>query len=708
MTDKNEARFLINGTPAEDPVTGNRGYVAMPGETLEVTLEGTPSSVLSVLYEVFDSTDPQSPLSSKDAPPLTFVGSGTSEELLEDPTDVASIVMPASGAHSYLIRATASRPGGPDVFERMVVLETDSTTPAIRKTVPGETAEFEARGHSDTLNDMVDAIANSGGGGPGVDEEQVFYVGKHGNDSNDGKTIGEAFLTFGAAITAADDESPDSSNRFSIVCLDAGVYTENLHVWPYIHVSAGKARIDGEHVIDDNATLEVGRAYSDGTAFTKNSGTGRAIVRFGYLDVDGGVGATCTSGLLDLHGEHIYIRSGGIGLGGATSDGIHANVNSIEVSSGYAVSVTGGGFLSIVASRIHNNGATGFHVTDDSHIHAVVGNLNCSQWWYIFSGSLNLIVGKKNSSGYGSGGGTINVTEAGQQLLRAAGDFSSFPVKGLPVGADRLLIEDSADSGAKKYALVSSLPGGGGDSELPAGYLSGFQIQNNSGNPDDIVDISPGECRSDDDSEDVTSGSVITVDITSSGANGLDTGSVAGNTWYAVWIIWNPTSETAAGLFSTSFSSPTMPSGYTKKRRIGVVRTAILGTIRPFSRFFNGWDREYRWDESSESTVKVLSSGSSTSFVSVDLSDHVPPCSVYAVLNVRAWGYRGCVELRPSGSTIGDPVHRVYGGDGIFETSNSSSEVRVRTNGSQAIEYDVTTVFGLLCDIWATGFVDSI
>jgi len=49
-----------------------------------------------------------------------------------------------------------------------------------------------------------------------------------------------------------------------------------------------------------------------------------------------------------------------------------------------------------------------------------------------------------------------NVTDDAQ-LKRAANDFSSFSSKPTPVGADRLLLEDSAAAGAKKYATVSSI-----------------------------------------------------------------------------------------------------------------------------------------------------------------------------------------------------------------------------------------------------------
>lgn len=53
--------------------------------------------------------------------------------------------------------------------------------------------------------------------------------------------------------------------------------------------------------------------------------------------------------------------------------------------------------------------------------------------------------------------GLGNVTNDAQ-LKRAAGDFSTFLNKAVPVGTDVFLIEDSADSGNKKYATLASLP----------------------------------------------------------------------------------------------------------------------------------------------------------------------------------------------------------------------------------------------------------
>lgn len=85
----------------------------------------------------------------------------------------------------------------------------------------------------------------------------------------------------------------------------------------------------------------------------------------------------------------------------------------------------------------------------------------------------------------------------------------------------------------------------------------------------------------------------LTLDITASGANGLDAGAEAADTWYSIWVIHNPTTATTAGLLSTSEDAPTMPAGYTKKRRVGWVRNDDSSDFRKFYMVGNWW----YWDD---------------------------------------------------------------------------------------------------------------
>lgn len=56
-------------------------------------------------------------------------------------------------------------------------------------------------------------------------------------------------------------------------------------------------------------------------------------------------------------------------------------------------------------------------------------------------------------------------------------------------------------------------------------------------------------------------------------AGGLDTGTIGNNTWYHFYVIRRPDTGVVDVVFSTSASSPTLPTNYTQFRRIGSGRT---------------------------------------------------------------------------------------------------------------------------------------
>lgn len=75
-----------------------------------------------------------------------------------------------------------------------------------------------------------------------------------------------------------------------------------------------------------------------------------------------------------------------------------------------------------------------------------------------------------------------------------------------------------------------------------------------------------------------------TCDLNVVGAGGLDVGPAQANKGYNYFAIYNPISRAIALLFSldTNGNSPTMPAGYTFKRRIGWCPTDGSGFLRPF------------------------------------------------------------------------------------------------------------------------------
>jgi len=81
----------------------------------------------------------------------------------------------------------------------------------------------------------------------------------------------------------------------------------------------------------------------------------------------------------------------------------------------------------------------------------------------------------------------------------------------------------------------------------------------------------------------------LTATITTSGLNGLDTGSETTATWYHIWVIYN--GSTTGSLLSISDSAPTLPSGYTFKGYVGAIYNSAAGnfiTLRQVGRVAYG------------------------------------------------------------------------------------------------------------------------
>ena len=212
-----------------------------------------------------------------------------------------------------------------------------------------------------------------------------------------------------------------------------------------------------------------------------------------------------------------------------------------------------------------------------------------------------------------------------------------------------------------------------------------FGLNPNRGNAS-LAQIFQGECRSDDDSFDMVSAVPIDVNITNSGVNGLDTGSETASTWYYIWLIFNPTTKTYAGLLSINSSSPTMPSGYTKKRRVGVIRNDASSNFLEFTCKGTGNSKKYLYLMNHSSTTRVLTGGTATSNTNVNCNTLVPPTYSIAILLVSVELASDDGWIKPS-SMAGD-LFFITGNDVMLEMILGSSQVvtyRVTTGGDMDI-----------------------
>jgi len=204
------------------------------------------------------------------------------------------------------------------------------------------------------------------------------------------------------------------------------------------------------------------------------------------------------------------------------------------------------------------------------------------------------------------------------------------------------------------------------------------------------VTIAAGECRDSTNTFNIINLATRTANITSSGAGGLDTGSEASNTWYAVHIIDDSSGvNTEDAMLSLSATAPTMPSGYDVFRRVGWVRNDGTSDFLKFYQTGEDNTRRIAYDEEF-SAIEVLNNGSATTHAAVDLSNLVPSTSISPVLSVEheSTGDSNSAYFRPTGAT-GDDNGFWFGpgagGDKGFVAGYG--QIEVPTNASQSIDY---------------------
>ena len=192
---------------------------------------------------------------------------------------------------------------------------------------------------------------------PGVDQINILYVGKHGNDANDGLTIEKALLTFGAAITAA----VVLAVPVSICCFDEGTYTENLTGQVDVHIFAPNCSIAGAHTIAAGNKWEFGNAAvaTGTTGFTFNSAGNVAKLIIGRLTSAGtGICTACIAGDLYLRTYRVTLEAGYL-VGTATAGEIFIRADVIHMTGAATViGVIAGAHIDLLANHIHDVAGT--------------------------------------------------------------------------------------------------------------------------------------------------------------------------------------------------------------------------------------------------------------------------------------------------------------------------------------------------------------
>ena len=169
----------------------------------------------------------------------------------------------------------------------------------------------------------------------------------------------------------------------------------------------------------------------------------------------------------------------------------------------------------------------------------------------------------------------------------------------------------------------------------------------------------------------------VTINPSTSGANGLDTGTVASATWYSVWVIYNGT--TVAGLLSTSATAPTLPSGYTHKARVGWVQTGTAPAFLPTIQY--GRRAQY---VSRSAGMWVMASGAAALWTTVATGGFVPTTASTLYFTVAMQSSAGSVAVSanntPSSVTTGGVVQFTTNGTYVSYANLNGSVVLESTN----------------------------
>lgn len=123
------------------------------------------------------------------------------------------------------------------------------------------------------------------------------------------------------------------------------------------------------------------------------------------------------------------------------------------------------------------------------------------------------------------------------------------------------------------------------------------------------------------------------LDCTVSGLNGVQGGALVASKKYNVYAIGDTTEANAAGVYAARTDEDLyLPAGYDRKRRIFTFATDSSAHIIAGFQTGNGTSRTWVYD----TPISVLSAGTSTSYVTVDLSDYLPVVAKDIMVDVKA------------------------------------------------------------------------
>lgn len=184
----------------------------------------------------------------------------------------------------------------------------------------------------------------------------------------------------------------------------------------------------------------------------------------------------------------------------------------------------------------------------------------------------------------------------------------------------------------------------------PMSGAQGLVIANNSGTPNTNIDIVADQAVMLKPAGAVpiyASTVSLTVNTTTTGANGLDTGARASSTWYHLFLISN--GATTAGLASLSATAPTLPTGYVYWVRVGAMRTDGSGNFYRIRQ--QGSHAVYTPVTASNTSGPIsMAGGSNAAWTAIATGNYVPPTAtqIKGVMSSVSMGNNTTTSVAPN------------------------------------------------------------
>jgi hypothetical protein len=185
------------------------------------------------------------------------------------------------------------------------------------------------------------------------------------------------------------------------------------------------------------------------------------------------------------------------------------------------------------------------------------------------------------------------------------------------------------------------------------------------------------------------------VDISVNGLiNRLDIGTVTNDAWYYLWLVKNSTTGTMGGLLSLSATTPTLPSGFSKKAFVGFAIRYKNSKIYPFVVDMNQ-RRFTHLSEGDGNTLSVFNAGLTTAYQDIDITAWAFPLSKSIDLTARNTnGIANNFNVRPKGMTGDNPPSNGQASEHNRYIMALLSEVVIQAKSSNASSTNSIDIHG--------------